>query len=295
MNVDQKLTAIRDIIQQDVGNRGLARDPKDNLIMACQDDFAKACASIANQKKPGIVVATGFFIPTGNPPTGETDGPLGALFIARSASFVQAQVLIATDNYCRPALQNGARFVELEDHIGMFMRCDHRLNGRMGIGYVPELQSWPSPLPHLIALERVGPAADGRCRTMRGIDITEQVSAAHEIFEAEDRWETIATIGIGEGGNEIGMGKIPHETIVKNIPNGDLIHCRVATDHLIVAGVSNWGAYGLAAGVALLRGQQLPAELFDPDRERDILQVMVERGPLVDGVTGQQNDSVDGL
>ena len=38
------------------------------------------------------------------------------------------------------------------------------------------------------------------------------------------------------------MGKIPHETIVKNIPNGDLIHCRVPTDHLIVAGVSNWGA-----------------------------------------------------
>ena len=44
---------------------------------------------------------------------------------------------------------------------------------------------------------------------------------------------------LGDGGNEIGMGKIPHETIVKNIPNGDLIHCRVPTDHLIVAGVSN--------------------------------------------------------
>jgi hypothetical protein len=295
MNIDQKLTAIRDIIQQDVGNRGLARDPKDNLITACPDDFANACKSIADQKKPGIVVATGFFIPTGNPPTGETDGPLGALFIARLAKYIQGYVLIATDKYCRAALQAGLVFVGLKDYVGIFMREDNYPEGRMVIGYLPEPYLYPNPLTHLLAIERVGPAADNRCRTMRGIDITEHVSAAHEMFETEDRWETVATIGIGDGGNEIGMGKVPHETIVKNIPNGDLIHCRVATDHLIVAGVSNWGAYGLAAGVALLRGQQLPAELFDPDREREILQVMVDRGPLVDGVTGQQTATVDGL
>jgi hypothetical protein len=102
-------------------------------------------------------------------------------------------------------------------------------------------------------------------------------------------------IGIGDGGNEIGMGKIPHETIVKNIPNGDLIHCRVPTDHLIVAGVSNWGAYALAAGVYVLRGVKPPSDLFDPDCEREILEVMVREGPLVDGVTGKQTATVDGL
>ena len=103
------------------------------------------------------------------------------------------------------------------------------------------------------------------------------------------------TIGIGDGGNEIGMGKIPHETIVKNIPNGDLIHCRVPTDHLIVAGVSNWGAYALAAGIYVLRGVKPPPDLFDPDREREILEVMVREGPLVDGKTGKQEATVDGL
>ena len=37
------------------------------------------------------------------------------------------------------------------------------------------------------------------------------------------------TIGIGDGGNEIGMGKISHATpSMKNIANGDLIHCRGA-------------------------------------------------------------------
>jgi D-glutamate cyclase len=66
-------------------------------------------------------------------------------------------------------------------------------------------------------------------------------------------------------------------------------------DHLIVAGVSNWGAYALAAGVYVLRGIQPPTDLFDPDREREILEVMVKEGPLVDGVTGRQTATVDGL
>src|SRR5205085_3172583 len=148
----------------------------------------------------------------------------------------------------------------------------------------------------LIALECAGPAADGRCYTMRGRDVTTHSAGYHRDFETEGREPGHpATIGIGDGGNEIGMGKVPHETVVANIPNGDLIHCRVPTDHLIVAGVSNWGAYALAAGVYVLRGVKLPADLFDPDREREILEVMVREGPLVDGVTGKQTATVDGL
>ncbi len=40
---------------------------------------------------------------------------------------------------------------------------------------------------------------------MRGIDITESTSPAHWLFEDDGR---PTTIGIGDGGNEIGMGKI---------------------------------------------------------------------------------------
>jgi len=267
MNVDQKLTAIRDIIQQDVGNRGLARDPKDNLITACPDDFANACRSIAEEPEAACMICTGFYIPKGVPPAFETDGPLGVSFLAQTFS---------------------------RCGIAYFPHCE--LNVLSSIFSGLELSQTPSAIPpkkprisHVIYVERAGPALDGRYYTMRGVDISKFMTWNLK------RQKSAKTIGIGDGGNEIGMGKIPHETIVKNIPNGDLIHCRVSTDHLIVAGVSNWGAYGLAAGVALLRGQQLPAELFDPDREREILQVMVERGPLVDGVTGQQTATVDGL
>jgi hypothetical protein len=130
---------------------------------------------------------------------------------------------------------------------------------------------------------------------MRGLDITAQTAPAHLLFEAvKAHAPAVTTIGIGDGGNEIGMGKIPWDVIRRNIPRGGLVACRVPTDHLIVCGVSNWGAYGLAAGVRLLRGAA-PGDLFDVERERALLERMVEGGPLVDGVTGKPTATVDGL
>jgi hypothetical protein len=131
---------------------------------------------------------------------------------------------------------------------------------------------------------------------MRGFDITAGMSPAHLLFEASARqFPMLITIGIGDGGNEIGMGKIPWQVICRNVPGGGPVACRVPTHHLIVSGVSNWGAYGLAAGVRLLRGQRPDRELFDIERERELLRIMVEQGPLVDGMTGKPTVSVDGL
>lgn len=62
----------------------------------------------------------------------------------------------------------------------------------------------------------------------------------------------IASIGIGDGGNELGMGKIISLIKSSDIPNGDVIACTVPTDHLIVSSVSNWGAYALVAAVVVL-------------------------------------------
>ena len=83
-------------------------------------------------------------------------------------------------------------------------------------------------------------------RTMRGLDITPHTFPAHQYFEGIRPYRTI---GIGDGGNEIGMGKIPREVIADNIPNGEQVACQTATDHLIVCGISNWGGYALAAGL----------------------------------------------
>src|SRR5262245_58658848 len=84
MTTDEKLAAILATVQTDPGNRGLARDPHDNLFTATTGDFQAACKSMADHPKPEVAVVTGFFIPTANPPAYETDGPLGTVFLYRA-------------------------------------------------------------------------------------------------------------------------------------------------------------------------------------------------------------------
>jgi len=266
MTPDEKLAAILAAVQTDPGGRGLAKDPDDNLFTASAGDFAAACRSLAEKKQPAVLVGTGFYIPGATPPTFETDGPLGSSFLLRALSHLDGECIPVAE---RPVLE------AIVKAVGPY---------NLSVKKRPTYAIW---------IERAGPATDGKCYTMRGLDITAHLK--DEVIKLACQIPPFTTIGIGDGGNEIGMGKIPHETIVKNIPNGDLIHCRVPTDHLIVCGVSNWGAYALAAGIYVLRGVKPPADLFDPDREREILEVMVREGPLVDGKTGRQEATVDGL
>jgi D-glutamate cyclase len=285
---DDVLREIRDLIQLDVNHRGLATDPDANLINACPDDFAAACRSIAETPEAAICVVTGFYIANADPPAGETDGPLGALFLARALTPLGIRVSLATDPFCCAALQAGVNAAGLSSSVPIL-----RLDGDQDASLFSDLP----PLTHLIALERVGPTRAGRCYSMRGRDITAHMAPAHLLFERNpgNGRAGLTTIGIGDGGNEIGMGKISPKVIGRNVPNGELIACRVVTDHLIVCGVSNWGAYALAAGVALLRGARLAPSLFDANKEREYLQIMGEQGSLVDGVTAQPTVTVDGL
>jgi hypothetical protein len=299
---DYVLDRIREVIQRDVNNRGLACDPHENLFTICRDDFANACRSIASTPQPVLFIVTGFFIPHAQPPCGETDGPLGAIFLARAGQALGIKVTLVTDAFCRRALEVGLQACNLETVVLVLDLPDPRIPGAYsGWFTLQALQSrWlpaGSRLPtHLLALERVGPSLDDCCRNMHGRDVSEGMAPAYRFFEKPRLLKRLnSTIGIGDGGNEIGMGKIPPDVIARNIPHGEQIACRVPTDHLIVAGVSNWGAYALAAGVAVLRRQRLPASLFDVERERELLRVMVEQGPLVDGVTAKPTVTVDGL
>ncbi len=292
MTVDQKLSAIRDVIQVDIGKRGLARDFECNLFNAYPDDFANACRSIAKNPLPSVALITGFYITGGKPPAGETDGPLGAVFLARALSSLGVPVMIMTDGFIRRPLGEGLQVCDLDKQIAVLPIPPSEQSLKGTWVHIAD----PLKLTHFVAIERVGPARDDRCYTMRGLDVTDFTSPAHLLIEhALEHDPQIVTIGIGDGGNEIGMGKVPFETIERNITNGRQIACKVPTDHLIVAGISNWGAYALAAGIALVRGQRLDASFFDAEREREILQRMVEYGPLVDGVTGERTATVDGV
>lgn len=264
MTTDEKLAAILAAVQTDPGNRGLARDPHDNLFTATAGQYEAACRSIAEHPAPRVRIYTGFFIPTAEPPAFETDGPLGAAFLIWGLGSLG----IACQLRAEPDVMRVLRDWD-QQHV------------------------W-SPT-HVLAIERPGPTADGTFRTMRGLDITDHHREVHAMYEADIAAGTVTT-GIGDGGNEIGMGNIEPSTIEANITSGATVHCGVSTGHLIVAGVSNWGAYALVAGVAILLGEpERVAWLFDSQRELKHLEKLAQFGELVDGVTGRQEATVDGL
>ena len=151
----------------------------------------------------------------------------------------------------------------------------------------------PLPVSHVISVETGGPGEDGIVRNMRGQDITPYTAPLELLFCSGER----TLIGVGDGGNELGMGKLPRALIGQSVRLGEQIACAVPCDYLIVSGVSNWGAVGLLASLALLRADWKAALLagLTPTMDRHILERTVETGPAIDGVTGKQTLSVDNL
>lgn len=132
---------------------------------------------------------------------------------------------------------------------------------------------------------------------MRGKLIGQFTAPAHRIFERiVERRLPVATIGIGDGGNEIGMGRFEWSVLRSAIGIGPGAHtaCRIATDHTIVAGVSNWGGYALALGLAVLRGRGDLAADWTCEQQYQLIECLVDAG-AVDGVSKQRAVSVDGL
>jgi hypothetical protein len=107
---------------------------------------------------------------------------------------------------------------------------------------------------------------------------------------AQSASERPVTIGVGDGGNEIGMG-----TVRRRLVRAGGLIARTASvvgvDHLVVAGTSNWGAYGIVAALARATGEAL---LHTPETERRLIEACVEAGAF-DGVTRRREATVDGF
>jgi hypothetical protein len=324
MMTDHLLQTIRDIIQEDVNQRGLRTDPALNLITAFPDDFAAACRSIAQTPQAVVGVVTGFFIPTADPPAGETDGPLGALFLARALTPLGIRVVLLTDAFCTPALATGIGMSGLRKTVALVTLPPASQFATLSPQtYWETIADRTGPLTHLIALERAGPSHTvqslaplgpdaverfhrevsaehhDRCHTMRGLDITERMSPAHLLFESDARRAAgVTTIGIGDGGNEIGCGVIK-EAVREIQPFGKDCGCPchggVGTvtecDVLVFAAVSNWGAYGIAAALAGHLGDR--DVLHDEATELRIVHASVAGGAM-DGAYSRLIPYVDG-
>src|SRR5207247_10230427 len=88
---------------------------------------------------------------------------------------------------------------------------------------------------------------------MRGAEGAVGNAGVDELFVRAGR---VTTVGVGDGGNEIGMGNV-RARLAKGGGLAARIASVVSVDHLVVAGVSNWGAYGIVAHLGRLAGRPL--------------------------------------
>ena len=270
------LDQIERLIHVDVGRSITA------LFDSARGGLRNAALVLAAAPSARIGLITGFYVPLGSPPAAETDGPVGAALLAKGFEAVGIRCRIATDEPCRSACAAALAGADISDVP-------------VDVGDVEGIiATWRRDgVTHAISIERCGRSADGAPRNMRGLDISSYTAPLDELFTAGP-WTTIA---VGDGGNEIGMGSIPRELIALHVDHGDTIACVTPAQHLIVAGVSNWGAYALLGALAGLRKDWRARLLacLDELLDRAVLEATVQNGPAVDGVSRLRAMTVDNL
>jgi len=212
-----------------------------------------------------VIIGTGF--PVGD--TFETDGPVGAIALYNTLKTLGADPWIA----CAPPLSNALQ----EDYQVLELSA-----ANLEAASVEATENLHKLNPvAIISIERPGLTSDGRYYNMRGEDITPRCG----FFDPYMQAASCPTIAIGDGGNEIGMGNI-----AQAISELDINVAVTGCDELLVADVSNWGAYGLISFLGLWAGKDLLARLSPSD----ILDYLSSKGS-VDGVTRENTTTEDGL
>jgi len=228
---------------------------------------------------------------------GETDGPTGIASLARSLSFGLGArpVYVGNEKELGPVIAAGiVAGITVMDRgtIEVYKRRNTALSIAFPLGENGAKEKALSILDELepkavIGVEKHAPNPLGVWHTAAGQAISGETQPhVHHLVE-EAKKQDIFTVGIGDGGNEIGYGLIRKEVndIFKQA-YGVICKCgceggeatATATDVLISAAVSNWGAYGISACLAYMLED--PNILQDADTERRMVEAMVAAGAV---------------
>jgi hypothetical protein len=242
------------------------------------------CLAVAQELQrrvqPGdaVVIATG--LPTYPWFSGEQDGPVGAATLARALVLgLAARPVIVTEaihlEMCRAATRGAGLYARgLDDAL--------RLPTTAAVMAFPvdegdakreadRLLALASPKA-MIAIERPGANEHGHYHGAKGFRLTEHCAKVDVLFE-KGRAMGAYTVGIGDGGNELGCAVI-RDTVVSRVPYASKCQCpcggtvvpAFVPDHLVLTAISNWGAYGVAAALALLLDRRDVLHTRDVDR-----------------------------
>lgn len=294
------------IVALDIGGRGVAglyqpaRDRLDQPI--CQ---AAAAPLAALQPGDRIFIVTGSLSrATIDNTIAENDGPVGVAALARAITYgFNAIPIVLTDASIRDKV---AKMIELAGPNVMtperaevavatprFTAVACVLGGEIdddaAQAQAGALLDQFQPKA-VISVERAGMTADGTYRNALGQDYSEgRARLDHVITGAAARG--IPTVGVGDGGNEIGFGAI-REAVARHVPHGQVLCAASATDVVLPAGVSNWGCYAILAALALIKRDATLAH--SPELERRLLLASPMVG-LIDGSSGKLEPTADGM
>ena len=255
------------VLSTQIENLLVARNPRgmQTLQAALVPGYYLRAAQLLQSATGRVLIGTGFPVAG----TYETDGPVGAIALYRTLETLGAEPILVCGAPLADAIANDYRVhkISLGEPVVSRVEAQNALQQ-----YQPSL---------VISIERPGMAADGKYYNMRGEDI----SPACASFDYFLSTASCPTIGIGDGGNEIGMGNV-----AKTLEQLSIIPSATCCDELVIADVSNWAAQGLIAMLSVLRQQDM---LLGWDNLA-ILQYLSDRGS-VDGVTRENRLTEDGL
>lgn len=229
----------------------------------CED----AAKEILSWRRGPVLLATGFYV-AGH---AETDGPAGTVVLAKALQQLGFAPFVLTDETC-------SHYFEPEGLDTIYMPYEE------GESFCLSLLEDVQPAG-LISIERCGRNAEGDYANMHGESIRSHTAQIDRLFDAA--YGKVPTIGVGDGGNEIGMGNLA-DVIEREL---SLVPCSTKTDRLVIATVSNWGAYGIAAYLQILTG--IP--VFPPVEEVESYLARTVALGSVDGMTEENVCRVDGF
>jgi len=259
--MDNFYDKLNTLFTYDPGNRGLP-------ALMPPADLAGIFSEL--KKAERVLIVSGFpILPTG---IGETDGPPGAVNIAAAIKAAGKKAALLSDAASYEILKAGAEFAQINCPI-------FNIKGDSAEADCTEALEIFNPT-HIIAIERPG-KINGHFRNMRGMVIDEFVADTDCLF---DIFKGV-TLAIGDGGNELGMGSL--RAYAKEAE----YWADKAADFPMVAGVSNWWSWGLAALISISIGKNI---LPTPEEEEGLLRACVSAG-AIDGVSKEQAATVDGI
>ncbi|PNJ64867.1 C14orf159 isoform 4 [Pongo abelii] len=215
-----------------------------------------------------VLITTGFPTHFNHEPPEETDGPPGAVALATFLQALEKEVAIIVDQRAwnlhqkivEDAVEQGVLKMQIPilTYQGGSVEAAQAFLCKNGDPQTPRFD-------HLVAIERAGRAADGNYYNARKMNIKHLVDPIDDLFLAAKKIPGISSTGVGDGGNELGMGKVK-EAVRRHIRHGDVIACDVEADFAVIAGehsdgrpvrpatqgVSNWGGYALACALYIL-------------------------------------------